>query len=36
VPGGLYIMGKTEFLGRQVESLFVSYNSLQKIFQKKD
>jgi chemotaxis protein methyltransferase CheR len=36
VPGGLYIMGKTEFLGRQVESLFVSYNSLQKIFKKKD
>jgi len=36
MPGGCYIIGKTEFLGRQVESLFVSYNSLQKIFTKKD
>jgi chemotaxis protein methyltransferase CheR len=31
---GYYIMGKTEFLGRDVESLFVPYNSLQKIYRK--
>jgi chemotaxis protein methyltransferase CheR len=36
VSGGFYIMGKTEYLGRQVETLFVSYNSLQKIFIRKD
>ena len=36
VTGGYYIMGKTEYLGRQVENLFVSHNSLQKIFIKKD
>jgi chemotaxis protein methyltransferase CheR len=34
--GGFYIMGKTEYLGRQMESLFTPYNSLQKIFIKKD
>ncbi|HDR73567.1 MAG TPA: protein-glutamate O-methyltransferase CheR [Methanoculleus sp.] len=31
---GYYIMGKTEFLSRDVESLFVPYNSLQKIYRK--
>lgn len=31
---GYYIMGKTEFLGREVEQLFVPYNSLQKIYRK--
>jgi len=31
---GYYIMGKTEFLGREVEPLFVPYNSLQKIYRK--
>jgi len=36
VTGGFYIMGKTEYLGRQVENLFVSHNSIQKIFIKKD
>ena len=36
VSGGFYIMGKTEYLGRQVEELFTPYNSLQKIFIKKD
>jgi len=36
VSGGFYIMGKTEYLGRQMESLFTPYNSLQKIFIKKD
>ena len=36
VSGGFYIMGKTEYLGRQVEDLFTSHNSLQKIFIRKD
>jgi len=36
VVGGFYIMGKTEYLGRQVEDLFVAHNSLQKIYNKKD
>ncbi|GAB6283925.1 MAG: protein-glutamate O-methyltransferase [Methanoregula sp.] len=36
VSGGYYIMGKTEYLGRQVDSLFTPHNSLQKIFIKKD
>jgi chemotaxis protein methyltransferase CheR len=36
VSGGFYIMGKTEYLGRQVEGLFTPHNSLQKIFIKKD
>jgi len=35
VTGGFYIMGKTEYLGRQVENLFSPYNSVQKIFVKK-
>ena len=35
-PGGFYIMGKTEYLGRTLENLFESYNSLQKVFIKKD
>lgn len=34
--GGFYIMGKTEYLGREAEGLFAPYNSLQKIFIKKD
>jgi chemotaxis protein methyltransferase CheR len=33
---GFYIMGKTEYLGRTLEDLFESYNSLQKVFIKKD
>lgn len=36
VSGGFYIMGKTEYLGRQVESLFASYKPLQKILIRKD
>ncbi len=32
--GGYYVMGKTEYLGREVEHLFVPYNSAQKIFRK--
>lgn len=34
IHDGYYIMGKTEFLGREVESLFVPHNSLQKIYRK--
>jgi chemotaxis protein methyltransferase CheR len=33
---GFYIMGKTEYLGRTLENLFESYNSLQKVFIKKE
>lgn len=36
VSDGYYIMGKTEYLGRQVENLFVPKNSVQKIFIKKE
>jgi chemotaxis protein methyltransferase CheR len=36
VSGGFYIMGKTEYLGRSADPLFAPYNSLQKIFRKKD
>ena len=36
VTDGYYIMGKTEYLGRQVENLFVAKNSSQKIFIKKE
>jgi chemotaxis protein methyltransferase CheR len=36
ISGGFYIMGKTEYLGRSLENLFVTHNSLQKIFIKKD
>jgi chemotaxis protein methyltransferase CheR len=36
VSDGYYIMGKTEYLGRQVENLFVPKNSAQKIFVKKE
>ena len=36
VSGGFYIMGKTEYLGRTVENLFTPYNSIQKIFIRKD
>jgi chemotaxis protein methyltransferase CheR len=32
---GYYVMGKTEFLGREVEALFVPVNSLRKIYRKK-
>lgn len=35
VTGGYYVMGKTEYLGREVEGLFVPVNSLQKIYMKK-
>jgi chemotaxis protein methyltransferase CheR len=36
VTDGYYIMGKTEYLGRQVENLFSAKNSVQKIFVKKE
>lgn len=36
VTDGYYIMGKTEYLGRQVEHLFAAKNSVQKIFVKKE
>jgi chemotaxis protein methyltransferase CheR len=35
VTDGYYIMGKTEYLGRQVENLFNPKNSVQKVFAKK-
>jgi chemotaxis protein methyltransferase CheR len=34
--GGYYVMGKTEYLGRQVDHLFAAKNSVQKIFVRKD
>ena len=36
VSSGFYIMGKTEFLGRAADGLFAPYDSLQKIFKRKD
>jgi chemotaxis protein methyltransferase CheR len=36
VPGGYYVMGKTEYLGREVEGLFTPVNSIQKIYRKKE
>lgn len=30
--GGYYIMGKTEFMARELESLYTPYNALQKIY----
>ncbi|MDD1694650.1 MAG: protein-glutamate O-methyltransferase CheR [Methanoregula sp.] len=36
VTDGYYIMGKTEYLGRQVENLFIPKNSVQKVFVKKE
>jgi len=36
VTDGYYIMGKTEYLGRQVENLFAAKNSVQKIFVRKN
>ncbi|MDN7024446.1 protein-glutamate O-methyltransferase CheR [Methanoculleus sp. FWC-SCC1] len=32
---GYYVMGKTEYLGREVEHLFASYNSAQKVLIKR-
>lgn len=34
--GGFYVMGKTEYLGREVEGLFSQYNALQKILIKNE
>jgi chemotaxis protein methyltransferase CheR len=34
--GGYYVMGKTEYLGREVEKLFTPVNTVQKIYKKKD
>lgn len=36
VADGFYIMGKTEYLGRQVEDLFMPKNASQKIFVRKE
>ena len=36
VTDGYYIMGKTEYLGRQVENLFTPKHSVQKVFVKKE
>ena len=36
VADGFYIMGKTEYLGRQVEDLFISKNTAQKVFIKRE
>jgi chemotaxis protein methyltransferase CheR len=36
VTDGYYVMGKTEYLGRQVEDLFVMKNTSQKVFMKKE
>ncbi|MCP1661808.1 MAG: protein-glutamate O-methyltransferase CheR [Methanocalculus sp. MSAO_Arc1] len=33
---GYYVMGKTEYLGREVEGLFSHYNALQKILKKNE
>lgn len=35
-PGGYYVMGKTEYLGREVEELFTPMNSIQKIYTRKN
>ncbi len=35
-PGGYYVMGMSEFLGREVEHLFAPYKPLQKIFVRKE
>ena len=34
--GGYYIMGMSEFLGRELEGYFAAFNPLQKIFIRKD
>ncbi|MFA4823850.1 MAG: protein-glutamate O-methyltransferase CheR [Methanoregula sp.] len=36
IADGYYVMGKTEYLGRQVEDLFAPKNTAQKIFIKKE
>ncbi|MCK9580218.1 MAG: protein-glutamate O-methyltransferase CheR [Methanoregula sp.] len=36
VTDGYYIMGKTEYLGRQVENLFLAKNTSQKVFIKRE
>lgn len=35
-PGGYYVMGMSEFLGRELEGYFASFKPLQKIFIRKD
>ncbi|MDD4299839.1 MAG: protein-glutamate O-methyltransferase CheR [Methanomicrobium sp.] len=35
VSKGFYVMGKTEFMGREVEELYEPYSALQKIYTKK-
>ncbi len=36
VPGGTDVMGKTEYLGREVEGLFVPVNSIMKVYKRKE
>jgi chemotaxis protein methyltransferase CheR len=36
VPGGYYVMGKTEYLGREVEGLFTPVNSILKVYKRKE
>lgn len=36
VPGGFYVIGMSEYLGREIEHLFKPYKALQKIFIKSD
>jgi chemotaxis protein methyltransferase CheR len=36
VADGYYIMGKTEYLGRAVEDLFIAKNTSQKVFMKRE
>jgi chemotaxis protein methyltransferase CheR len=36
VTDGYYVMGKTEYLGRAVEDLFVAKNTSQKVFMKRE
>jgi chemotaxis protein methyltransferase CheR len=36
VTDGFYMMGKTEYLGRQVEDLFLAKNTAQKVFVKRE
>lgn len=33
--GGFYVMGKTEYMGRDVEHLYEPFNAIQKIYRKK-
>jgi chemotaxis protein methyltransferase CheR len=34
--GGYYVIGKTEYLGREVEHLYAPFNTIEKIYTKSD